>query len=221
MLATRNQFDIDGRQVLREIGYHTNRKPPARILSLVDEYIENVKNLVSPSYSGVVREIKLVQGSRVVTEGSIVFESEVLARLLEQCDKAAVFALTIGGHLEEMVDQLAEEGLVVQAAVLDAIGSAAVESVTDFVQDMIGEIAQGRGLYTSRRFSPGYCDWEVSQQKMVFRAVNGDSAGIRLTDGCLMLPRKSISGIIGIGPKEIENYNPCKSCNKLDCIGRR
>ena len=221
MLATRNQFDIDGRQVLREIGYHTNRKPPARILSLVDEYIENVKNLVSPSYSGVVREIELVQGSRVVTEGSIVFESEVLARLLEQCDRAAVFALTIGGHLEEMVDQLAEEGLVVQAAVLDAIGSAAVESVTDFVQGMIGEIARGRGLYTSRRFSPGYCDWEVSQQKMVFRAVNGDSAGIRLTDGCLMLPRKSISGIIGIGPKEIENYNPCKSCDKLDCIGRR
>ena len=221
MLTTTDQLGIDDRQVLREIGYNTKRKPPARILSLVDEYIENVKCLISPSYSGVVRDIKSVQGSRVVIEGSIVFESEVLARLLEQCDQVAVFALTIGGHLEEMVDQLTDNGLVVQAAVLDAIGSAAVESVADFVHDTIGEIARARGLYPSRRFSPGYCDWEVSQQKKVFRVMKGDYAGIHLTDSCLMLPRKSISGIIGIGPSQIENYNPCKTCDKRDCAGRR
>ena len=221
MLAVRDRLDIDGRQVLQEIGYYTKRKPPARILSLVDEYIENVNYLISPSYSGVVRDIKSVQGSRVVIEGSVVFESEVLAQLLERCDQVAVFALTIGGHLEETVDQLTDNGLVVQASVLDAIGSAAVESVADFVYGTIREIARARGLYTSRRFSPGYCDWEVGQQKKVFRTVNGDSAGIRLTDGCLMLPRKSISGIIGIGPKEIANYNPCKGCDKVDCIGRR
>ncbi|GAH91002.1 unnamed protein product, partial [marine sediment metagenome] len=51
----------------------------------------------------------------------------------------------------------------------------------------------------SRRLSPGYCDWKIDQQKMVFRAMKDDSAGVRLTEECLMLPQKSISGIIGIG----------------------
>jgi len=52
--------------------------------------------------------------------------------------------------------------------------------------------------------------------------MNGDYAGIRLTEQCLMLPQKSISGIIGIGPcNKVENYNPCKTCDKQDCVGRR
>ena len=222
MLAISNQIDIDRQQVLRSIGYCADCTPSARIESLINEYVENTCHLIEPSYSYVVRDIESVQGSRVVIEGSVIFESKVIARLLEQCEKVAVFALTIGNRLEEMVCHLAEDGLVVQAAVLDAIGSGAVEVVADFVQDRIDEIASAKGLYNSQRFSPGYCDWEVDQQKMVFQAINGDSAGVRLTDGCLMLPRKSISGIIGIGSsKSIENYNPCQTCDKRDCPGRR
>jgi len=38
-----------------------------------------------------------------------------------------------------------------------------------------------------------------------------------------MIPQKSISGIIGIGPASanVENYDPCKTCKKKDCPGRR
>jgi len=165
----------------------------------------------------------LVQGVRVVIGGSIVFQSEVIAQLLEQCERAAVFLVTIGNHLEEMVRRLAEDGLVLQATVLDAIGSVAAEKLADFVQDRVGEIARAQGLCISQHFSPGYCDWDIGQQKTVLWAVNGDSMGVRLTEACLMIPRKSISGIIGIGSCDgsVENYNPCRTCNKHDCLGRR
>jgi len=223
MVAISDEIDIDRAQVLYNIGYGADYKPSARIMSLINEYIENAHNLIAPSYSYVIRDIKSVKGSRVVIEGSVTFQSEVIAQLLEQCEKVAVFALTIGNHLEELVAHLAESGVIVQAAVLDAIGSGATEKVADFVQGRIVGVARAQGLCASQRFSPGYCDWNVSEQKKVFQAMNGNSTGIRLTEGCLMLPRKSISGIIGIGPcnGNIENYNPCKSCNKHDCPGRR
>jgi len=193
------------------------------MLSLIDEYVENAHDLIEPSYSYVIRDIERVQDSTVFVEGSIAFRSRVIARLLEQCDKVAVFLVTIGNHLEEMACQLAEDGLVLQAAVLDAIGSSTADRVADSVQGMIGELANDHGLVTSQRFSPGYCDWDIEQQKMVFRTVNGDPAGIRLTEGCLMIPRKSISGIIGIGPpsSEVDKYNPCKTCDRNDCRGKR
>ena len=223
MLAISSQIgiDIDSQQVLRDIGYSTSCEPPARIVSLVDEYLEYANHLVDAVYSYVIRDIDLVQGSYVVIEGSVIFESRVIARLLEHCQKVALFALTIGNHLEEMVCQLAEDGLILQATVLDAIGSVTAEKVADFVEDRISEVSSAQGLTISRRMSPGYCDWDVSQQKMVFRAIDGDSAGIHLTEGCLMLPRKSISGIIGIGPSGVEDYNPCKTCDKHNCEGRR
>lgn len=223
MLATKDRIDIDKQQVLRNIGYGTECKLPTRLASLINEYVENVHYLIEPSYSCVIRNIECVQGSIVVIEGSIIFESQVIAPLLEQCEKAAVFLVTIGEHLEEMAYGLAEDGLIVQATVLDAIGSVAAEKVADFVQDRVREIANDQGLVISQRFSPGYCDWDIGQQRTVFWAVSGDSVGIRLTEGCLMIPRKSISGVIGIGPRDgnVENYNPCKTCDKHDCQGRR
>lgn len=133
----------------------------------------------------------------------------------------AVFLATIGNRLEKRVVRLAEDGLILESAVLDAIGSVAAEMVAEFVQGRVEEVAHAQGLRVSRRFSPGYCDWAIRQQKMLFRAMDGNSVGVRLTKECLMVPRKSISGVIGIGPGEMKNYNPCKTCNKRDCIGRR
>ena len=223
MVVTSTRIDIDRQQVLHNIGYGADCKLPGRISSLIDEYAENAYQLIEPSYSCVIRDIKLVQGSSVFIEGSIIFESQVITQLLKQCEKVAVFLVTIGNHLEEMTYRLAEDGFILQATVLDAIGSVAAEKVADFVQSRVGEVVRAQGLCISQRFSPGYCDWNIGQQKIVFRAVNGDTAGIQLTDRCLMIPQKSLSGIIGIGPSNgnVENYNPCKTCNKYDCRGRR
>ena len=222
MSAIRNELDIDTQQVLNHIGYGTSHTPSARIESLVKEYADNICHLIEPSYSYVIRDINSVRGSRIFIEGSVTFRSNVIAELLGRCQKVAVFVVTIGSRLGDVVRQLAGDGLMVQAAVLDAIGSDAAETLAHVVQDIIGKEAEAEGLGISLRFSPGYCDWRVSQQKMVFRAMNGDSAGVRLTDGCLMVPQKSISGIIGIGPgSEVESYNPCPTCKKRDCIGRR
>ena len=224
MPVASNGIDIDRQRVLHNIGYGTDCKLPSRIASLINEYVENAYYLIEPSYSCVIRDIKLVQGSSVFIDGSIAFRSQVIAQLLEQCHKAAVFLVTIGNHLEEMARRLAEDGLILQATVLDAIGSVAVESVANFVRDRVGEVANDQGLVISPRFSPGYCDWDIGQQKMVFWAVNGDSIGIRLTEGQLMIPRKSISGVIGIGlsNSNVEHYYPCKTCDRQhDCGGRR
>ena len=208
VISNRIDIEINKKQVCHHVGYSSDHKLPARIVSLVDEYIEHAHQLIEPSYSCVIRDIKWVWGSSVFIDGSIAFRSEVIARLLEQCHKVAVFLMTIGKHLEETTCQLSEDRLILQATVLDAIGSVAAEKVADFVQSRVGEVARAQGLCISRRFSPGYCDWDIGQQEGIFRAVNGDSMGIRLTERCLMIPQKSISGIIGIGPAEVENYNP-------------
>lgn len=215
--------DINRKQVSRYIGYGADYKLPARTSSLIDEYIENVYHLIDPAYSYVIMDVERVEGSIAVIEDSIILESRVIARLLEQCEKVAVFLLTIGKHLEDTTCRMAEDGLMVQATVLDAIGSDATERIADFVEGRISDAANAHGLVTSRRFSPGYCDWDIGQQEAVFQAVDSDAVGVSLTERCLMLPQKSMSGIIGIGPSDgnVDNYNPCKTCNKHDCLGRR
>jgi len=221
IVTASNRFDIDRQRVLSDIGYAADFEPSARMVSLVSDYIENAHQFISPSFSYVVRDVELVKKNSVTIEYGVRFKSEVIARLLEKADKVAIFVLTIGRYLEDAAAQLAQDGLVLQSAVLDAVGSDAAERLADSVESQISEVAHNQGLTISRRFSPGYCDWNVNQQKMLFRAMKGDWAGVILTDGHLMIPRKSISGIIGIGSDEIEKYNPCSNCDKHDCVGRR
>jgi hypothetical protein len=223
MLAINDQINIDRQQILRYMGYDDDYQPSTHIVSLVNDYMENYQDFLAPSYSHVIRDIVSVKGNTVTIKDSITLRSTVIARLLEQCEKVAIFSLTIGNHLEKMVSHLAENGLVLQAAVLDVIGSVAAEELAVHVEDRIRSLAIPQGLGASRRFSPGYCDWEVSQQRMVFQALGGDSAGVHLTERCLMIPQKSVSGIIGIGSarSNIENYNPCLTCKERDCPGRR
>ena len=223
MLALNTQLDIDKQDILSHIGYNDDYQPSGRIASMVDDYIENYHDLLAPSCAYVIRDIVGVEGKRVTIENDITFESGVVARLAEKSCRMAVFALTIGNYLEEMVAHLAEGHLVLQATVLDAVGSGVAEKLAACVGEKINALAAAEGLVTSRRFSPGYCDWEVSQQELVFRALGEGTAGIRLTRSLLMIPRKSVSGVIGIGPaeKEVDRYNPCGTCKKKDCPGRR
>jgi len=216
-------IEIDKRQLCNYIGYNDNHKLSLRISSLIDDYAEHAHYLINPLYSYVIKDVEWARGSIALIEDSIIFKSQVITKLLEHCQQVAMFLVTIGEYLEETTSQLTKDGLVLQATVLDAIGSGAVEKVADFVQDKIKEIAEAQGLVTSQRFSPGYCDWNIGQQRMLFYALAGNTLGVRLTGDCLMIPQKSISGIIGIGPSsdDVENYNPCKTCTKQDCPGRR
>jgi hypothetical protein len=218
-----NSFSEEKQDVLSRIGYGAANAVSTRIISLVDDYIDNYHDFIAPSFSYVYRDIEAVDGYLIDIGDSIIIESRVLARLLQRCEQVAVFALTIGGYLEELVTYLADKGMVLQATVLDAIGSGAAEKLADEIEEEIRHKAAKAGLVISRRFSPGYCDWDIVQQGRLFCLLDSDSTGITLTDSMLMMPRKSISGVIGIGlpGRDIERYNPCIACRKRDCPGRR
>ncbi|UCC17215.1 MAG: hypothetical protein JSU58_01315 [Dehalococcoidales bacterium] len=222
-IKTAQIINIDSKKILSQIGYEGDYEPSTRIKNLVDDYIENYHNLVESTYSYTFRSIESVDGDRVYLSDSIILESKVISSLCKHCNKIAVFIMTIGSHLEEMVDYLSENGLVLQATVLDAIGSRAAEQMAGLIEDRIRNVSAMHDQRISRRFSPGYCDWNVNQQEMIFKMLNDDTARVSLTDESLMIPRKSVSGIIGIGDtdSDVEKFNPCVTCTKEECPGRR
>ena len=130
-------IEINMDQVCRNLGYVSDFKLTPRVSSLINEYSEQSSQLIEPAYSYVIRDIEGVRKSCVFIEGSIVFESEVIAKLLKPCSKLALLIATIGSRLEEMVGQLSVHKRLLQASVLDAIGSVAVENVANIVQEKI------------------------------------------------------------------------------------
>lgn len=221
MVTLEKQFKVTTEQVFCDIGYAPDSEPTPRVAGLINDHLDEAQQLVKPSYSYLISRVELVYGASVLLENGAVFHSQIIGRLLERAEEVAVFALTIGSELEDEAARLAREGFILQATMLETIGSLYTEQLADWVEARIGDLARAWRRTASRRFSPGHCDWDVSQQKTVFRILKEDCAGIHLTDSCLMIPRKSMSGIIGIGDSGITNYNPCRTCEKHDCVGRR
>ena len=207
--------------VYRQLGYAPATRPIPRVERMIASKMEQVRSIATPSFSYVMKSIDHV-GSASATIDGVTFQSEVLAHLLVNSSEAAVFALTVGSQIEERARELTDQGAQFEAFIVDAIGSCLVQRLVRYVQAWFVKMAAERGQAVSRRFCPGYCDWHVSQQKGVFSLLHDQVPGITLTDHWLMLPHKSMSGIIGVGEvaRQVRNYVPCRNCQMKDCIGR-
>ncbi|HEX7620781.1 MAG TPA: hypothetical protein VF359_06230, partial [Anaerolineales bacterium] len=95
----------------------------------------------------------------------------------------------------------------------DGLGNAAVEILGQQVCRRIGERAEAAGLTTSTPLSPGEPEWPVEVgQPQIFALVDPSQVGIKLTSGGMMIPKKSISFVVGIGP-EMARTDLCDLCS--------
>ncbi len=213
------KLELDEVEIHRRLGYEKEQYLRPEISSLIDSQIRKAREFLKPTAYYTIKPLTGVGNSTISVDG-LLFTSRNLARVFSGCSQAALFVVTIGEALEEEVTQLTKEGSVLKASVLDTVGSVAVEKVADWLECMIRSSAAANGDEVGWRYSPGYCDWDIPQQKELFRGFDGDFIGVSLTDTCLMIPRKSISGIIGIG-KSCSTFSACHFCNRKGCPYRR
>ena len=217
------EIEIDKNEVCRYLGYRKDQAPRPSISSLIDEEMDNVYELIQPSCFYQLIDIEQVHQSRVILKGGLTITSEVLGQVLSHCHQVAIFLATIGRGPDNRVAQLMAEGQILRATVLDAVGSETVEKTTDYLQERVSELAAADDAEITLRYSPGYCDWDITQQRVIFEAMNSAPLSVSLTEECLMVPRKSVSGLIGIG--KFDNgwarSSPCRFCSRANCPSRR
>lgn len=172
----------------------------------------------------VVYEICKISGldEGVVKINGTRLRGKVLINVLEGSEKAVVFVGTLGPKLDEEVARLSSEGDILSSSVLDMIGAVALGiSSIDFYKKVLALETESKDYGLTPSFGPGECRWDITEQKALFDLVDAGSIGVRLNESYLMLPKKSRSGIMGIGPKElISKVTPCDLCDRKDCTGR-
>ena len=90
-----------------------------------------------------------------------------------------------------------------------------------WVERRIRSDAEERGLGATRRFSPGYCGWSVAEQQELFSFLPDAFCGVTLTPSSLMIPVKTVSGIVGLGPGVVRSAYHCHVCDDDRCYHRR
>ena len=159
----------------------------------------------------------------MVLENGTRLASVKLAKTLASCPRLVCFLVTIGSRLDGEIKTLSGKRRLSSACVLDAMGSLLVERTIEGFQQKKARELRAQGMGVTLRFSPGYCDWPLVQQKELFGLFDAQGLGVRLSNSCLMTPRKSISGVFGLYPLDsgVKPYTPCWDCGRSNCGSRR
>ena len=214
---------IDPDEVLRFQGYQKSVDTPGpEVLALFDDALALGRGLITPR--AVVRWLAVTrQGADTIDAGGVTLTIPDVGRLWGPVEWVAAAVCTIGNRLERRVGELWEARELPLAAMLDSVGSGAVESLAEYVNDVFCQEAIPLGLPVTNRVSPGYGRWDVAQQRRLFDVCPGDAIGVSLNEACFMTPVKSISLIAaaGAGAKVDHYFSQCARCWMPDCAYRR
>lgn len=201
--------------------YFGAREPNQATEELLDMVYASLQPSLQPKYcySKFSCAVDAVQGT-VILDTRVVLHSKNLARQLKGCREVFLFGATLGSAADVALRRLTVSS-VAQGAAAQAICAAVIESYCNASCRAIGQtLPQGQLLLP--RFSPGYGDWSLEEQKQVCALLDcAHRIGLTLTDSLMLAPLKSVTALIGI-TTEVQCALPqCALCTKTDCEFRR
>lgn len=142
--------------------------------------------------------------------------------LLKDCHQCIVLAGTLGSAVDQWCKkvQLQDMG---KAYVYDACANAAIEQVMDDMQEELRRNVLDSSLYLSDRYAPGYGDFPLEVQSLLLKQLDATrKIGLSITPSNLMIPCKSITGLIGISKKpQPSRIRGCDKCALREVCERR
>ncbi|MCR5138937.1 MAG: hypothetical protein K6B45_02060 [Bacteroidaceae bacterium] len=155
---------------------------------------------------------RLGDGGSIVCDEKAFHTGAIIAQAMEGASKLALFTVTLGAGYEEWMERIREEGDIVKEFVADAVASICTDGVTEDLLSRLRTACAIAGLRITNNYSPGYCSWALKEQRLLFSFIPEGMSGIRLTEECMMVPAKSVSGIVGIGKEAERRPYGCAVC---------
>lgn len=207
----KEEIVIDEKEVYRYLGYSSGMKnadaydPSDSSSEVIKGYIREAiaateaAMLPKACYGRFPVEVK-GDGRILLPYGEVV--SHDLTKNLYGCKEIFLFAATIGAEYDRLLRRTRIASMA-RAAILQAAGAAAVESLCDKLNDDLRKTAEAGGDKAHPRYSPGYGDYALENQKGIFAILQPSRyIGLSLMDTLIMAPEKSVTAVIGLEPGE-------------------
>ena len=181
---------VNKREILRYAGI-------ARGVCDFDELIDSCLAEALPvlEYKVCFCELECKIADNICDFGLFSVSSRDLAKNLAEVRSAILFGATVGVGLDRLITKRSSLSPA-RALMLQAIGAERIEALCDaFCKDL----EQERGVLLRPRFSAGYGDLALDEQKKIFEALKPQkSIGLFLNSSLSMSPSKSVTAFAGI-----------------------
>lgn len=201
-MKQQDQVKIDRTQALRYLG--VKGEPDSATLELMDRAEQALLQAANP---------RMVTVTTSCAEMAPYLQGQDIARHLSGCEQCVLLGCTLGAEVDRIARSAAAADMA-YAVVLDAMASVLTEAVADQAEQALREQFQTKGQFLTGRFSPGYGDWAISVQNDLVRLLDAPrKIGLCATTTHLLVPRKSITAILGVADHPVTGQRAgCAHC---------
>jgi hypothetical protein len=208
------QLNIDADLVLRGQGVDPAviraRKP--RLVELAERAVQEGAALIEPAVVYRFAPIETVKHERLILADGVPLTGSLIVQQLAPARYIALLVCTIGAAIDDRISALMPRDPA-YALALDGYGSAAAEALGTEVCAHLEQDAVRSGYCTSVPLNPGMVGWPVEVgQPQIFSNLDAAAIGVTLNDSALMIPRKSISLVLGFAATPFDAGTPCDFC---------
>lgn len=204
------------REVLRYLGYK-NQVLDENTKVLIDECINEIQDIAKESYVYKLYDIDKTESSIKFINTNVLLTGKDILKHLKHSSRCGVMAVTLGTSVDFKIRYYEKIDLT-KAVIMDACAAAAVESLCDMVEEKIKEEAFSEGFGITYRYSPGYGDLPIELQHDILELLETyKKIGLTASENSILLPRKSVTAIIGFQDLQIKTKHPgCRVCNNFE-----
>lgn len=200
------------------MGYHNGKTPREDILCLAKQLINEVLLIGKPLFGYQVVKGQPSGPKSVEWNGVSFHPGAIITNAMKSCEEYIFLVATVGKDVDEWIKDINVSGDIMKMYIADMIGSALTELSADYAYNYLQAIFKEENFNLTNSYSPGYCDWNVSEQHLFFSLLPPSFCGIHLSESSLMSPIKSTSCVIGAGHEVTKSPYRCDVCQKKDCF---
>jgi len=216
------KLEIPKDEVLRYLGYRS-QLIDEKLDELIKLTIEESKTLITPRFITSRCNVSLVENGVKLLGTNILLTGNDIKEHLKDSKECVLMGVTIGGNIEKRINLYGKTNLT-KSLILDSCATTAVEEICDKLEAYIKSEAIGNGESITFRYSPGYGDLLLDVQKDIINTLKAEKTiGLTVSAHNLLMPRKSVTAIIGLIPKDKEvKKKGCEVCkNYENCSFRK
>ncbi len=189
------EINIDKNEVLRYLNYKS-KDIDETTNEVIKESISELQDISELKYVYRIFNIEKNK-NRIDFENEFSITSKDLYKLLENCEKVAVIAATLGLAVEKKIRYYSLSQLS-KGIIFDTCATAYIEGLCDYVEEEIAAIAREENCGITFRYSPGYGDVPITHQADILKSLNANKLiGLTASDTSILIPRKSVTAFIG------------------------
>jgi hypothetical protein len=187
-------------KIYRRLGFKKRTTQiPVNQRKETDGFIDEAVSIISLQGSLLRTPIDKNDGKKIFLAGNLIFDSKKLSSFLSNCKEAALMGATAGISIMEAIKEKTNQDNLAVAVVYDATASEIVDAGLDWIMDYLNQqVRRERKTLLPRRFSAGYADFDLKNQKIIYQKLQMEKIGVTITDEFILLPEKSVTAVSGI-----------------------